>query len=432
MGIQYRQSYEIQISQELLTQTGTDTAMNKWFSLWLSLGSSQRRFPQIQVALVFILFCLFADLALAQQEDQSKVQPLITFLSHRTGHNVLYTMHPDGSQITPVLGGPVSDQPVFTKGVTMFRSPHWTRQSPNGKYFASWVYEEGHPFSKWQGDLRAMLWVGDLQGTWTRILNPDCTELFAWSPDSRQIAWSTNFADSRIRFRQKNQAELSRIYVAGIDGSHSRQVMEKEGSWLVEDWSPDQQRLLITHPSDGAELNDSRCELYELLLSETSPAQDSDSQDKTSQSEKKILKRISFSAENLVISSARYAPDGKSLALVVYNPENMYASNLAADDEWGRMRMMRLLGKIAVLSLDTGEVKVIFDPDYGLRGPICWTADGKEILFSRYLSPNDVREKFQSDKSHGLAIWAINRQGKKPRFITTGWSPDCSRVVNGN
>src|SRR4051794_41802207 len=60
----------------------------------------------------------------------------ITFLSRRSGGNLLYKMRPDGSEVTPIFGGDLKDVPGLPPGLTLYREPHWTRQSPDRRVFA--------------------------------------------------------------------------------------------------------------------------------------------------------------------------------------------------------------------------------------------------------------------------------------------------------
>lgn len=94
--------------------------------------------------------------------------------------------------------------------------------------------------------------------------------------------------------------------------------------------------------------------------------------------------------------------------------------------------MMRTLGKIHVYDWETKILRKVADYEDGIRGPICWSPNGNEILFSRYLPKDDNREDMQQHKEHGLAIWAIERDGNNSHFLTTGWSPDFPRVQTGN
>jgi hypothetical protein len=137
-----------------------------------------------------------------------------------------------------------------------------------------------------------------------------------------------------------------------------------------------------------------------------------------------FLERIALNLGGMQFSGARYSPTRNEIAIMTYDPKEMYAPNLVADDEAGSMRMMRLLGKIHVFDLEAHVLRKVADYDDGLRGPICWSPDGNDIYFTRYLPKGDDREKFAESKEHGLSIWTIGRDGKNARFVTTGWSPD--------
>jgi hypothetical protein len=175
----------------------------------------------------------FAGTALAQTNDTERNSAL-TFLSHRSGYNQIYTSHSDGNKPKPVFGGPMTGAPSFDKSYTRFREPHWTRQSPNGKYFASWVYETGKPYSAFQGALRPMLVAGDIRGSWTLIVNSDCHEEFAWSPDSNQLAFSI-FGGSNYSGTLQNRPDTTEVFTSRIDGANLTCVFEQPGKWIVPD-----------------------------------------------------------------------------------------------------------------------------------------------------------------------------------------------------
>lgn len=371
----------------------------------------------------------FAALSLATataahaQSPKTRADVALTFLSHRSGYNQAYRSEPDGSNPQPFFGGPITDIPSFDDSYRMFREPHWTRQSPDGKYFASWVYEVGQPYSEFQGTLRPMLWVGDINGTWTRVVNPDCGEEFAWSPDSTQLAFSV-LSTAHYGGSLQERLPTTEICISGIDGSNSTCVIEQDGKWFVLDWSPDGERLLITRRTDG----DSN--LLEFRLADAIDARKRAEYDPEWSVKRapQFLEQINLEVDGEELSSARYSPTRNEIAILTCDPKNMYAPNLVADDEFGRMRMMRFLGKIHVFNLETREARKIADYDDGIRGPICWSPNGNDVYFSRYLPKDDDREKFAESKEHGLSIWAVGRDGKNPRFITTGWSPDFPRT----
>ena len=73
-----------------------------------------------------------------------------------------------------------------------------------------------------------------------------------------------------------------------------------------------------------------------------------------------------------------------------------------------------------MLDVASRRIRIIAEYPEGIRGPICWSPDGKEILFSRHLPAGDQREKVPD----GLGIWVIRPDGTGARFLTTGWAPD--------
>ncbi len=171
-------------------------------------------------------------------------------------------MRPDGSHLTSVFGGEIHDVPVVDEGVTLYREPHWTRQSPNGRYFASWVRDTGEPYSKYQGLTGFMIYVGGLDRSWCRVLDPDGHEEFAWSPDSTRIALS--IIAGKGASKQSSQGyyhsalpRSTEVYVLGIDGSHGAYVLEQPGMWSLCDWSSDGRKLLLLRSAEkDMELSD--------------------------------------------------------------------------------------------------------------------------------------------------------------------------------
>ncbi|HBE71866.1 MAG TPA: hypothetical protein DDW52_27305 [Planctomycetaceae bacterium] len=361
-------------------------------------------------------------IAYAQPPTEKQSEMVLTFLSHRSGENLLYAAKPDGTDPLPIFGGPVTDIPSFNDSYVMFREPHWTRQSPDGTCFASWVYETGKPLSEYRGTLRPVLVVGDLAGTWTRIVSPDSHEEFAWSPDSKQIAYSV-LSRSNYHGILQNRPVCTEIFVSGIDGSNFNPLFEQKGNWIVLDWSPDGKRLLIARREFAPKVI---VELFEFQLSDALLAKQQTEYDPewTVKTALQFLKPIDLGLGDLQVSSARYSPTRSEIAIEAFDPQNMYAPNMVGDDELSRGRMMRLLSKIFVFDLDTASSHKVADYEDGIRGPICWSPDGNDVLFSRYLPKGDDREKFAEAKEHGLSIWSVSRDGSNARFVTTGWSPD--------
>jgi len=102
---------------------------------------------------------------------------LITFLSRRSGENLLYRMRPDGSELAPIFGGELDDVPGLAAGQRLYRQPHWTRQSPDRSFFLSWARDLLiPPPEKCARTGRFMIYLGQTKGGPVRLLAPDAHE----------------------------------------------------------------------------------------------------------------------------------------------------------------------------------------------------------------------------------------------------------------
>ncbi len=333
---------------------------------------------------------------------------------------------PDGSHLTSVFGGEIRDVAVVVEGVTLYREPHWTRQSPNGRYFASWAYDTGEPYSKYQGLTRFMIYVGSLGRSWCRVLDPDGDEEFAWSPDSTRIALSISagkrvFRPSGQGYYQSALPRSTEIYVVGIDGSRGAYVLEQPGNWRVCDWSPDGKKLLLLQKR-STEKDQDLSDLVEFDLEAAVSAGAKSGLGGRVRGNRwaaggavRYLRPLLRGVSERDPEGARYSPSGKYLAVEYSDHAKLF---LPTKHRGAR----QFLGKLAVFEIATGGIKTIADYPDGLRGPICWSPDSKEILFSRYRSGGDDREDAKSRDR--LAIWAIGTNGNDARLLTDGWSPD--------
>jgi hypothetical protein len=188
------------------------------------------------------------QIALPAEGDSktTRKETWITFLTHRTGSNLLYRMRPDGSDCKPIFGGPIKGAPGVNEGMTLYREPHWTWQSPDRKYFASWAWDSFRPQGKSTVPPRFRLHLGRSDGTGpVRLLTPVCQEAAAWSPGSERVAYAV--VTDKESSAHPNPARMTRIYVVGIDGTSEDMIFEQPGNWTPQDWSPDGKKLLLTH-----------------------------------------------------------------------------------------------------------------------------------------------------------------------------------------
>jgi Tol biopolymer transport system component len=210
---------------------------------------------------------------------------------------------------------------------------------------------------------------------------------------------------------------MTRIFVVAIDAASEDMIFEQPGYWTPMDWSPDGKKLLLTH----GEIISMKMGLMSNILVEldmatvekmlTHPRRNTfgrwQNYDTT-----ELLEPVLGDAAAVSPNGARYSPDGKFIAVTaIRKAEKPGGGWKALDFELGVIDRARATYQ-----------KVVWYKD-GLRGPICWSPDGAEILFSRPLEPGDKREA-SKEEDNGLGLWAIKSDGSGARFLTTGWSPD--------
>ncbi|MFL5240555.1 MAG: hypothetical protein ACJ8FY_00460 [Gemmataceae bacterium] len=345
----------------------------------------------------------------------------ITFLSHKTGDNLLYRMRPDASDCKPVFGGPIKDAPGIETGMSLYRQPHWSWQSPDRKYFVSWAIDSLRPADKFKfspstPNPRFRLHLGRTEGDGlARVITPVCQEAAAWSPDSKRLVYAV--ATERKSSAHTNPPIMTRLYLLAIDGTSEDMIFEQPGYWTPVDWSPDGQKLLLAHGetiSIKAGLMSSVLVELDMATIEkmlNHPRQKSFGRWQNSDT-KELLEPVLGDAALVRPNDARYSPNGKFTAVTaIRKAEKPGVEWKALDFELG------------VIERATAKYKKLAWFKEGLRGPISWSPDGTEILFSRPLSPGDEREAWKEEGT-GFGLWAIGLDGSGLRFLTTGWSPD--------
>ncbi len=344
-------------------------------------------------------------------EDQ-RTEELITFLSHRSGGNLLYRMRPDGSELRPILGGELADCAGLADGRLVYRQPHWTRLSPDRSLFLSWACDLVSVPDRETAHFFYMIFLGRTEGGPARVLAPRALEVLAWAPDSRRFAYSRTAVDYSDVIGPCPRPQSTRVVVGAIDGSREIVVLEKPGCWVVCDWSQDGNRLLLlflpAHSprygrSDLIELDLVAAAQQKERMKELRPNEDFASGHPI---EFGCLKSLTDGQPiGFFTSSSRYSPDGSQIATVFSR----------------RVQAGTLNGELGVFDPATETMRSLGRFPDGLHGPICWSPDGAEILVSRPLEAGDHRENLESPDKRGLGIWAIRADGTSTRFLTTGW-----------
>ena len=355
--------------------------------------------------------------------DEPK-SPWITFLSHRTGGNLLYRMHPDGSGVESVFGGELKDMPGLSKGMTWYREPHWTCQSPDGRFFLCWAIDQGVPQRQSVVPPRFLLHLGRTEGGPTRLITPDSDEAFAWSPDSRRFTYSRSLATHWANLRHPAPPR-SELVIAQLDGASEDVVLDRPGLWSPLDWSPDGKRLLVSYLSSRI-LQRASSAVFELDLvaarehmnrvgsNPKPPDPEKDGEVPTGGGLRVVLPL----RRTLGCGSARYSPDGKSIAFIE-------SSLVPPKDDLIDPAKFAASFELKVRDLAGERDRVVCRESDIFGGPLCWSPDGGHILFSR-TGAAEKTSIFSRAKpgDQGMAVWSIGVDGQNLRKVTSGWCPD--------
>lgn len=281
-----------------------------------------------------IVASVAAGLAAAAEPAGSSAGSWITFLSHRTGMNLLYRMRPDGSELKPIFGGPIPDAPGLGAGLSLVRAPHWTWQSPDRRHFASCAYEVIRPRDRdGRFQYHFSLHLGRADGTGpTRVIAPVCEEAVAWSPDGKRVAYTVVIS---LEPDDRNAPCVSRLFVTAIDGTDERLVLERPGHWTPADWSPDGKKLLLLW-SDIFNLSLMHSTLLELDMPQVErAARTARPESRWQRSPHGALHEVLGKAAPVEANAARYSPDGKSIAVTAIRKRDKPGEWQSLDFELG-------------------------------------------------------------------------------------------------
>lgn len=196
-----------------------------------------------------------------------------------------------------------------------------------------------------------------------------------WSPDGNWIAFMSK------------RAEKNQLHVIRIAGGEAFPITNTETGIFNYEWSPDGQKIAFLQSEDNSKRKKTRKEKYgayaiddkeysmtQLWVMDFDPAklsqlplpeQIQDSAFKASQKPKRLMDNLDFS-----INDFEWSPDGQKIA-IEHQPDPLRNSFFKAD--------------ISIYDFSSKSfTTLIANPSYD--GLICWSPDGKSILYSSSLT----------------------------------------------
>lgn len=147
---------------------------------------------------------------------------LLAFTSSQNGNSEIYTMHPDGSNLTNITNHPANDS-----------YPFW---SPDGKQIAFMSDRDGSP-QIYLMDAEGSNVIQLTQGEGRSLL--DINGYTPWSPDGRKLIFS---------YRASEETRWN-LYVMDIAEKTSTALTSEPGEYILPSWSPDGEHIAFTAES---------------------------------------------------------------------------------------------------------------------------------------------------------------------------------------
>jgi dipeptidyl aminopeptidase/acylaminoacyl peptidase len=304
--------------------------------------------------------------------------------------------------MVPAGGGEPRQLTFGERGET---APQW---SPDGRYI-SFVASRGSG----TGDdaPRSQIWLMHADGGEAFALTTarDGAGAYAWSPDSRSIAYLTTDSLTRADEAKARRRDDPKTYEGDMRMSHLWviEVATKSAAKLTSgaftvmgapSWSPDGTRLaILTRPTTL--VRDERREAHLVTVAT------------------KATERINVPAGMSVQGTPAWSPDGRTLAFTAFveewkaNADGMYPRTL-------RNSQLVLYDLAARTAKPVGSAQF----DYSV-GALRWSSDGSRILF------NAQDRVYSSVFSYDVSSGQYTRLTKDQLIRGPSWSKDGSRVA---
>jgi Tol biopolymer transport system component len=315
----------------------------------------------------------------------------IALVPSRAGQNGIFVMNSD------TTGGK-----LLTPDPTVQLTPFsW---SPDGKKFAFFATrrEDARLITKYPMPYHFPLYVMDSGGFNRKRLLDYTVSSFKWSPDSRQLLYTSAYEDpehAEDAVKKAKKTPMSALYILNLE-TGAQQRLSELGKNCFGDWSPDGTRLALSFGTDQ------ESDIYVVSLDGS-------------------RKRCLTDSKSINIKPV-WSPDGKSIAYISADspgsPESTAGIYVITDDGSGKKKVSGIGGyEVAwspdgkslliqsaselVLASSDGSHSSDLTPVIGRPLDAVFTPDGKEVMF---------RLNYEGT----WHLYAVKPDTKKPRQIT--------------
>lgn len=322
----------------------------------------------------------------------SSSNDLIAFHSDRDGDYDLYTMRPNGRNVTRLTDYYGPD-----------RDPAW---SPDGRHIAFWSRCAGAETCSYGGLMALRPWsivMMDADGSNKTIV--ERATQFSWSPDSTKLALTVNAGTGAapsvgIHYVETGKPGLMRLTTTRGDGQPA--------------WSPDGKRIAYTSPvrvppQPGAVEN--AIDVREIYVMN---ADGSDS---------RKLVGVEQEASPTPNAPLRWSPDGTRLLYYSVRDECQQVDEPEEVGDKPSCTKATSISQTYVVDVASGRLARV-STDSGVPPWPVWSPDGKRIAFTSNRDGNDEIYVMDADGSNVKRLTNNDAEDEWPT-----WSPDSKKLT---
>ncbi|HEX9800318.1 MAG TPA: LpqB family beta-propeller domain-containing protein [Thermoanaerobaculia bacterium] len=286
--------------------------------------------------------------------------------------------------------------------------PAW---SPDGRQIA---YSTESVFDPYSRNADAALWIVDVATGEKRQLQVTDAVQPAWSPDGRRLAYWANTAGQRD------------VWTIGVEGGEPAVVTRDLATDWSPEWSPDGRWLYFASDRAGG------MNLFRVAIETATGRVAGAPVQRTTSVGSLGWFRFSADGRRLVASAHELSAELELFRLTpgaeptleplrTLRPRSLHWCRIAPDAEWLACATIGTPEDLVLLRADGSELRRLTDDVFKDRN-VAWSADGTRLAF-------------QSTRAGGWNLWTLRADGSEPRRITeftdlslAAWFPDGQRL----